>query len=483
MKFANLTLVMSSLLFAGLAHAQDDVKAKGEAVILKSCATCHDQSMTPSFADDSGAIIDANVKAFAAKIVARVSSTTRPMPPKSAPAFMQPSAADKADLLAYMATLTAPTTGGDTGTTNPDAIVPLSKLKVEDGFKIEVFGQARGARSLAVHSSGIVFVGTGGFSDVDPQGRVHAIVPTATGNKTVTFASGLNNPNGVAVVGNDLYVAELSRVLLFKDAIATAKALASGTVVRPRATVVNDEIRKQDEHSWKYIAVGPDDKLYIGIGANCNVCQEDRDVGASIFKMDLDGSNFVQVAKGVRNTVGMAFHPETGDLWFTDNGRDSLGDNYPGDELNHLSTEGLDFGFPFCFASNVTDPTYGKSTNCNSSAFTKPVVDLAPHAAALGTTFYTGSKFPAQYKNAIFIAEHGSWNSSRKVGYRLSIVEESVNAVTGASTFSYRPFISGWVDAAGQVNWGRPVDVKNYIDGSLLLSDDNAGIVYKISPK
>lgn len=469
MKFANLTLVLSGLFAASLAQAQDDLKAKGEAVLMKSCASCHDMSMTPSFVDDSGALIQANITAFAAKITARVESTTRPMPPRGAPAFMQPTAQEKADLVAYMATLTS----GPVVPSNPN----LAKLTVEPGFSIEVFGTARGARSLAVHSTGIVFVGTGGFSDVDPQGRVHAIVPTASGNKTVALASGLNNPNGVALVGNDLYVAELSRVLKFTDAVATAKSLAAGSVVRPNVSVIKDDLRRQDNHSWKYLAVGPDNKLYIGIGADCNVCQEDRDVGASIFKMDLDGSNFVQVAKGVRNTVGITFHPVTGDLYFTDNGRDSLGDNFPGDELNHLSLEGQDFGFPFCFASNVTDPTFGKNTDCNSPEFTKPIVDLGPHVAALGTTFYTGSTFPAKYQNAIFIAEHGSWNSSKKVGYRLSIVEQSASGA-----YTYRPFISGWVNAAGTTNWGRPVDVKNYVDGSLLLSDDNAGLVYKISP-
>lgn len=479
MRSANLSLVLSGLVLSGLAYAQEAVKTKADAVLLKSCAPCHDQSMTASFVDDNGALIDANVRTYAAKITARVNNTARPMPPKSAPAFMQLTATDKADLLAYTASLTGVPT---VPTTNPDTIAPVSKLTVEPGFKIEVFAQARGARSLAVHASGIVFVGTGGFSDVDPNGRVHAIVPTASGNRVVTFASGLNNPNGVALLGNDLYVAELTRITVYKNAIASAKSLAAGTVIRPRATVVRDDFRIQDNHSWKYLTIGPDEKLYFGIGADCNVCAEDRDVGASIFKMELDGSKLEQVAKGVRNTVGITFHPVTGELWFTDNGRDALGDKFPGDELNVLKKPGQDFGFPFCFASNVTDPTFGKTTDCNAPEFTKPVIDLGPHVASLGLTFYTGSTFPAKYQNAIFIAEHGSWNSSRKVGYRLSIVEETLSPA-GPATYTYRPFISGWADATGRTNWGRPVDVKNYIDGSLLLSDDNAGIIYRISPK
>ncbi len=176
----------------------------------------------------------------------------------------------------------------------------------------------------------------------------------------------------------------------------------------------------------------------------------------------------------------MAFHPQTQELWFTDNGRDSMGDGLPADELNFISKPLQHFGFPHCFATTVIDPTFGKFMTCNEEKFTKPAIDLAAHVAALGLTFYTGNKFPAAYNNSIFIAEHGSWNSSKKVGYRLSIVEEKTDAA-GNKSLSYRPFISGWTN--GQTNWGRPVDVKNYIDGSLLLSDDNAGMVYRISPK
>ncbi len=488
MKFVHLSLALSGFVLAGAAFAQTAAQqSAAEKVILKSCAGCHDTSMTPSFVDDSGAVDWASVKQNASKISARVQSTTRPMPPKAAPASYQPSAQDKADLLAYTAAVLNPTgstgsngnTGstGSTGSTNSDAIVPLSKLSVEPGFKIEVFGQVKGARSLAVHSSGIVFVGTGGFSDVDPQGRVSALVPTSTGVKTVVLASGLDNPNGVALDGDDLYVAEFTRVIKFKGAVATVKSLASGTSARVTYSVVKDGFRQQDDHGWKYIAVGPDHKLYINVGANCNVCAEDLDNAAGIFRMNLDGSNYEQVARGVRNSVGIAFDPSNNDLWFTDNGRDNLGDTIPGDELNHLTTQGQNFGFPSCFAATITDPTYGKGVDCNASTFTKPAVVLGPHVASLGLTFYSGSKFPASYQNAIFIAEHGSWNSTSKVGYRLTIVQPTTDG------YSYRPFIKGWVDAAGKTNWGRPVDVKNYIDGTLLLSDDNAGIVYRISPK
>lgn len=475
MKLVSLTFVLSGLMLGGIANAQSELQTKAEAAIVKSCGSCHDQSMTPSFVDDSGAIISANVVANAAKISARVQSTTRPMPPKSAPAFMQLTATEKTDVLAYTASLLVTTPTEPTAPTTE--IVPLSKLTIEPGFKIEVFGQVTGARSLAVHSSGIVFVGTGGFSDVDPQGRVSAIVPTTTGNKTVVIAKGLSNPNGVALNGTDLYVAESTRVIVYKNAVATAKSLAAGSVVTAKATVVKSGIRDQSNHHWKYLAIGPDGKLYIPIGADCNVCVEDE--GASIYRMNLDGSDWELVAKGVRNTVGLTFHPVTGQLWFTDNGRDSLGDTLPGDELNVLTTEGANFGFPSCFATNVVDPTFGKGFTCNESTWTKPVRDLGPHVAALGLTHYTGSTFPAKYTNATFIAEHGSWNSSKKVGYRLMIVEETTST-SGVKSYGYRPFVSGF--ATTTTNWGRPVDVKNYIDGSLLLSDDASGLVYKISP-
>lgn len=479
MKSVSLALALGSFALGESALAQDEnLQAKAEAIFLKSCGACHDQSMESAFVSSSGEVDWEVVKLFAEKIVARVSATVRPMPPPRAPAPLQLNATEKADLIAYAKTLIAPPP-----TNEEPEIVPLSKLKVEPGFKIEVFAQAQGARSLTVHPSGIVFVGTGGFSDVDPQGRVYAIVPNDSGKKVVALARGLDNPNGVALHGDDLYIAERSRVTVVRDAVGSARQIAAGAAIRVNLEVVKDDFRRQGNHSWKYLAVGPDNKLYVPVGADCNVCAEDRDVGAAIFRMDLDGSNYEQVARGVRNTVGLAFHPETNDLWFTDNGRDSLGDNLPPDELNFIPSSANavpDFGFPFCFGSTVTDPTFGRNVDCNSAQFSKPARDLGAHVASLGMTFYSGDAFPAAYRNQAFVAEHGSWNSSRKVGYRLSIVESKASP-EGGVTRGYRPFISGWVDDAGRTNWGRPVDVKNYIDGSLLLSDDNAGIVYRIS--
>jgi glucose/arabinose dehydrogenase len=334
---------------------------------------------------------------------------------------------------------------------------------------------------LAVSDEGIVFVGTGGFSNVDPNGRVHAIVPTANGRKVIALAWDLDNPNGVALQGNDLYVAELTRVIKFKDAVAWVKANANKNLGRTSApySVIYSGLPEQPTHSWKYLGFGPDGKLYLNIGAPCNICLPDRDTYATIMRMNPDGSNLETVARGVRNTVGFTWHPETGDMWFTDNGRDQLGDNLPPDELNRLTSDAQDFGYPYCHAKSIADPTYGRNQDCRSDAFTKPEVELGAHVAALGLTFYEGSMFPAPYQNAIFIAEHGSWNRTRKNGYRLSVVQFTQDAA-GKTMSSYQPLISGWLNETNQTNWGRPVDVKNYQDGSLLLSDDQSGTIYRV---
>jgi glucose/arabinose dehydrogenase len=479
MKFMKVSLVTSSLLLAGLAHGQENAKA----IIEQRCGMCHGTGANASFVDDNGTADEANIKVFAAKMIERIGRAPTPeqfaagatavagqMPPSKSMASKF-TVAERATVTAYLKSLTAPSEPADESTSL------LGKLKVEDGFKIEIFAKAPGARSLAVHpGTGIVFVGTGGFSDTDKLGRVHAIVPTSSGNKTVELARGLANPNGVALHGDDLYVAELTRIIVFKNAAAAAKSLVANPSLKPSFTALPYTFRKQSNHSWKYLAIGPDERIYVGVGANCNVCEESG-TGASILSMDLNGEDVRVEAKGVRNTVGITFHPVTGELWFTDNGRDSLGNTLPSDELNVLKTPGQNFGFPKCFASNVTDPQFGAGVDCNSATFTKPVRDLGAHVAALGVTHYAGSTFPAKYQNQAFVAEHGSWDSTTKVGYRLSIVEQ----VAGSTNYSYRPFISGWADTP-KTNWGRPVDVKNYIDGSLLLSDDHAGLVYRISP-
>ncbi len=467
-------LALSSVV-TGSAWAQgpaEELKAEARTIFLSSCAaSCHNSFVSPKLTDATGEVDWNAVKTHAARILVRVQEGT--MPPTRAPASQQISAAERATLVQYVKTLTTntPDSGG----------LPLSNLKLASGFNMEVFAKAQGARSLAVTPDGIVFVGTGGFSNVDPSGRIHAIVPTATGRKVIALAWNLDNPNGVALKGNDLYVAELTRVIKFKDAVGWVKANVNKNLGKTSApfTAIYSGLPEQPTHGWKYLGFGPDGKLYMNIGAPCNICLPDRDAYANIVRMNDDGSNFEVVARGVRNTVGFTWDPTTQDMWFTDNGRDQLGDNFPPDELNRLTADGQDFGYPFCHAKTISDPTYGKNQDCNSSAFTKPEVELGAHVASLGLTFYQGDAFPASYQNAIFIAEHGSWNSTRKNGYRLSVVQFSQNA-SGQTVGTYKPFISGWLNDATQTNWGRPVDVKNYIDGSLLLSDDQTGAIYRI---
>lgn len=472
--FASSLLLLSSLASgSALAQSAEEVlQAQAQPIILNSCAaSCHNGSVSPIMTTAAGEVNWTVVKANAARILARVQAST--MPPANAPQAQKITEAQRKTLVDYTTLLTS--------TTPPDnGGLPIPSLKVASGFGIELFAKAQGARSLAVTPDGIVFVGTGGFSNVDPNGRVYAVVPTATGRKVLTLAWNLNNPNGVALQGNDLYVAELTRVIKFKDAVGYVKANINKDPGKTSApfTAIYSDLPEQPTHSWKYLSFGPDQKLYINIGAPCNICLPDRNTYASIFRMNTDGTDFEIVARGVRNTVGLAWHPVTGDLWFTDNGRDELGDNIPPDELNRLSKSSLtsaivgDYGYPYCHAKTLSDPTYGRGQDCNSSTFTKPEVELGAHVAALGLTFYTGKQFPAAYQNAVFIAEHGSWNRSKKSGYRLSVVQFPAN--------SYQPLISGWLDDAKQTNWGRPVDVKNYIDGSLLLSDDQTGAIYRI---
>ncbi len=467
-------LALSSVV-SGAAWAQSsaaELKEEARSIFLNSCAaSCHNSSVSPKLTDAAGDVDWNAVKVNASRIVARVQDGS--MPPRRAPASQQITSAQRDTLLQYVKSLT-PNTPDNSG-------LPLSTLKLASGFNIEVFAKAEGARSLAVTPEGIVFVGTGGFSNVDPNGRVHAVVPTASGRKVIALAWDLDNPNGVALQGNDLYVAELTRVIKFKDALGWVKANVNKTLGKTSApyTVVYSGLPEQPTHSWKYLGFGPDGKLYLNIGAPCNICLPDRDTYATIMRMNADGSNLETVARGVRNTVGFTWHPETKEMWFTDNGRDQLGDNLPPDELNRLTFDGQDFGYPYCHAKTISDPTYGKNQDCASDAFTKPEMELGAHVAALGLTFYEGTMFPSAYRNAVFVAEHGSWNRSRKNGYRLSVVQFTQNA-EGKTVGTYQPFIAGWLNDANQTNWGRPVDVKNYIDGSLLLSDDQTGAIYRV---
>lgn len=341
-----------------------------------------------------------------------------------------------------------------------------SAIKLPQGFKIELYASdIPNARSMALSSSGILFVGTRN------AGKVYALLDNNKDYKVdevFTVASGLDMPNGVALKDGDLYVAEVSRIIKFPD-------IESNFKNNPAYTVIRDDFPKDRSHGWKFIKFGPDGKLYVPVGAPCNIClRKDDPRYASITRMNADGSNFEIFASGIRNTVGFDWHPVTKELWFTDNGRDMLGDNIPPDELNSAPTLGLHFGYPFLHGKNILDPEFG--TQADTSQLTKPVQELGPHVAALGMEFYTGDMFPPEYNNQIFIAEHGSWNRSEKIGYRVTLVK-----LNGNKAISYEPFAEGWLK--GDNVSGRPVDVEVMPDGSMLVSDDYADCIYRITYK
>jgi glucose/arabinose dehydrogenase len=336
-------------------------------------------------------------------------------------------------------------------------------IQLPPGFKIDVYAaKVPGARSMALSESGILFVGT------MSTGKVYAVLDTNKdykADKIITIASGLNTPNGVALKNGDLYVAEISRVIKYPD-------IENHLNNPPSPVVVNDGFPTSTHHGWKFIRFGPDGKLYVPVGVPCNICLNDDKRFGTIMRMNSDGSDLEIFASGIRNTVGFDWSSTDNVLWFTDNGRDMLGDNVPPDELNRAPEMGMNFGFPFMHGKDIRDPEYGNGVDL--SKFTKPVLELGPHVASLGMRFYTGNMFPAEYKNSIFIAEHGSWNRSKKIGYRVTFVK-----LDGNNPVSYTPFATGWLQ--GESVSGRPVDVQQMQDGSLLVSDDYAGMIYRIS--
>ena len=344
--------------------------------------------------------------------------------------------------------------------------LPLDRIKLPEGFKISVFASGvEDARSLARGEKGTVFVGNRN------EDKVYAVVDSnkdGVADEKYVIASGLRMPNGVAFQNGDLFVAEVSRILRFPN-------IESQLSDPPQPEVVYDKYPEERHHGWKYIAFGPDGKLYVPVGAPCNICDPENDVYASITRINPDGSNMEIFAEGVRNSVGFDWHPQTNVLYFTENGRDMLGDNVPPDELNRAPKKGLHFGYPYCHAGEIKDPEFGEGRECKE--FSSPAQKLGPHVAALGMKFYTGDMFPAEYKNQIFIPEHGSWNRSEKIGYRIQLVKLDEN---GNST-SYETFADGWLNEEEQDAWGRPVALLQLEDGSLLVSDDHAGVIYRIS--
>lgn len=349
----------------------------------------------------------------------------------------------------------------------PKSQLPIDRLRLPEGFKIEVYADSvDGARSMAMGDDGTLFVGTRN------ENKVYAIQDRDKdfrADNIIVLDTTLEVPNGIAYKDGSLYVAEVGRLLRYDD-------IESQLNNPPKPKVVYDDYPTEFHHGWKYIAFGPDDKLYVPVGAPCNIC--DSTVSdkrfATITRMDSDGSNREIYAQGVRNSVGFTWHPETKEMYFTDNGRDMLGDDIPPCELNRVTEAGQHFGYPFCHGGVVKDPEFGDKRPC--SDFVAPVQALGAHVAPLGVKFYTGDMFPDKYKQYAFIAEHGSWNRSKKVGYKISLVHLQDNEAVG-----YETFLEGWLDEAAQERFGRPVDLLFLDDGSLLISDDFGDAIYRVT--
>jgi glucose/arabinose dehydrogenase len=346
-----------------------------------------------------------------------------------------------------------------------DGEIPLNKVKLPNGFAIDVWAEdVDNARSMCYSPEGTLYVGT------RSKGNVYALQDTnadGRADKRWTILSGGNMPNGVAFKDGDLYIAEVNRILKYEG--IESKLDDPGEPI-----VVYDQYPEETHHGWKYIAFGPDGKLYVPVGAPCNICKSEDEVFASITRMNPDGTGMEVVQHGVRNTVGFDWHPVTGELWFTDNGRDWLGDEEPECELNRANSDGMHFGYPYCHQGDILDPEFGEGKACED--YTPPVAKMGPHTAPLGMEFYTGAQFPGAFKNKIFVARHGSWNRKKKIGYDVVLV--SVNdkgEATGRTTFA-----TGWLDDSTDDVWGRPVDIELLPDGTMLISDDYADVIYRV---
>lgn len=314
---------------------------------------------------------------------------------------------------------------------------------------------------MALGPDGVLFVGTRG------EGNVYAVMDRKgrdRGEEVITIARGLSMPNGVAYRDGALYVAEISRILRYDK-------IGSRLTNPGEPVVMYDRFPTEAHHGWKFIRFGPDGYLYVPVGAPCNVCEVEDPFG-TIMRLRPDGTGLAVYARGVRNSVGFDWDPDTGELWFTDNGRDLLGDDLPPDELNHAPVRGLHFGFPFWHGREIPDPEFGGKMRRQD--FVGPAMELGPHVASLGMRFYTGTMFPDRYRKQIFIAEHGSWNRGTPIGYRVTVVR-----LVNGQPAGYEVFAEGWL-SRGKA-WGRPVDVLVMPDGALLVSDDKAGAIYRIT--
>ena len=354
---------------------------------------------------------------------------------------------------------TAPATGNGSTVTDP----VLSRIQLPEGFKIGIYARGvRNARAMATGPGGTLFVGS------RRAGNLYAVLDRDAdyqADEVLTLDTGLNMPSGVAFRDGALYVAEVSRILRYDN-------IENRLENPPEPVVVNRDLPSDRHHGWKFIRFGPDGKLYVPVGAPCNVCERDDPRYATIMRMNPDGTDLEVYVSGVRNTVGFDWHPESGELWFTDNGRDLMGNDIPADELNRVTEAGQHFGFPYHHGVNIPDPQFGGKRA--REFMVAPAQELGPHVAAVGMRFYTGGMFPPEYRNQVLIAEHGSWNRDNKIGYRIMLVRLEDGEATG-----YETFAAGWLE--NEEVYGRPADVEVMPDGSLLISDDYTGIIYRVT--
>jgi len=335
--------------------------------------------------------------------------------------------------------------------------LPMDRLRFPPGYKIEQVAQVDNARQMARAPDGTLFVGS------RRAGKVYRLQPDERGHYNVeTLAQGLAMPSGLTFHDGQLYVAALERILRLDQPLQATPG---------RWHTLSDQLPDKQHHGWKYLKVGPDNQLYLNIGAPCNSCLSEDHRFATLARLPLTGGKLEVIAEGVRNSVGFDWHPQDNALWFTDNGRDWLGDDLPDDELNRLARPGQHFGFPYVHGRRLPDPQFGQLAPPPSEP---PMALLGAHVAPLGMTFTQQKPWAKPGETALFIAQHGSWNRSTKVGYRVVRVR-----LKGNEVLSVEPFIHGWLH--GSSYWGRPVDVM--FDGnSLLISDDYGDALYRLSP-
>lgn len=356
----------------------------------------------------------------------------------------------------------APVAGKMTET--PASEIPLDKLKLPKGFKAEVWATGMvGGRAMAISDSGKkIYMGTRGI------GRVYEVTDAGDKRTVRVLVDKLTQPSGVAFQDGSLYVMAIDKVLRYDGIEAKPD-------VQPVDMTKAFNLPPEQHHNWKYLAFGPDKKLYVPFGAPCNICEPPTKEYAQIRRYNPDGSGMEVLATGVRNTQGFDWHPKTGELWFTDHGRDWLGDNGPEDELNRISKTGLNFGYPYCHAKGIADPDIKKKDACKD--VTMPVTTMGPHAAVMGIKFYTGSMFPKEYQGVAFIARKGSWNRTEKLGYDVVTVKAGADGKDAKTT----PFATGFMNPKDQSFWGRPAYIAQMKDGALLISDEQLGAIYRIS--